>query len=72
MAHSPYLIVEPECIACGWCKYNCPVADCITFDSPIAQINDATCIECDRCIYVCPVNVIKPLREPQPRRQDAG
>ena len=71
MTHSPYLTVEAECIACGWCKYNCPVDGCITFDGPIAQINDNTCIECDRCIYVCPVDVIKPLREPQPRRQHA-
>ena len=68
MVDSPYLTVEPECIACGWCKYNCPVANCITFDGPIAHINAATCIECDRCIFVCPVNVIIPLRAPQPGR----
>jgi NAD-dependent dihydropyrimidine dehydrogenase PreA subunit len=71
MAQSPYLTVEPDCIVCAWCKYNCPVTDCITFDGPIAEINAATCIECDRCIFVCPVDVIKPLRAPQPGRAHA-
>ncbi|RMF78272.1 MAG: hypothetical protein D6737_15175 [Chloroflexi bacterium] len=66
---TPYLKVEPDCIACSWCKYNCPVADCITFETGIADINAATCIECERCVYVCPVNVIVPLRKPQPRKR---
>ena len=66
--NNPYLEVEQACIACGWCKYNCPVDNCITFDTPIARINSETCIECDRCIFVCPINVIIPLREARPRK----
>jgi NAD-dependent dihydropyrimidine dehydrogenase PreA subunit len=65
---NPYLKVEPDCIACSWCKYSCPVEGCITFEGGVAAINDATCIECGRCIFVCPVNVIIPLREAAPRR----
>ncbi len=67
MPDRAYLQVESTCIACSWCKYTCPVPGCITFESGIAAIDTATCIECGRCIFVCPVNVIVPLREPEPR-----
>jgi NAD-dependent dihydropyrimidine dehydrogenase PreA subunit len=63
----PYLKVEPDCIACSWCKYSCPVEGCITFERGMAAINDETCIECGRCVFVCPVNVIIPLRDAQPK-----
>ena len=66
---SPYLKIEAECIACEWCKYNCPVENCITFETVIATIHHDLCIECDRCIYVCPVDVIIPLRAAQPQKK---
>ena len=68
-AQSPYLEVKVACIACAWCKYTCPIVDCITFETVIATINHRLCIECDRCIYVCPVDVIVPLREAQPQKK---
>jgi phytoene dehydrogenase-like protein/NAD-dependent dihydropyrimidine dehydrogenase PreA subunit len=66
---SPYLKIEAECIACEWCKYNCPVENCITFETTIATIHHDLCIDCNRCIYVCPVDVIVPLREAQPQKK---
>jgi NAD-dependent dihydropyrimidine dehydrogenase PreA subunit len=65
---SPYLKIESACIACEWCKFNCPVEGCITFEREIATIHHDLCIECDRCIFVCPVDVIIPLREAVPRK----
>ena len=62
---SRYLAIEVTCTACEWCKYNCPIDNCITFDTLIADINHDLCIECGRCIYVCPVDAIVPLREAQ-------
>jgi ferredoxin len=62
---TPYLKIEAACIACEWCKYNCPVENCITFETAIATIQHNLCIECNRCIYVCPIDVIIPLREAQ-------
>ncbi|MFN2110505.1 MAG: DUF362 domain-containing protein [Anaerolineae bacterium] len=69
--HTPYLKIEAACIACEWCKYNCPVENCITFEAVIATIHHDLCIECERCIYVCPVDVIVPLREAQQHRKSA-
>jgi ferredoxin len=64
----PFLKVEADCIACEWCRFNCPVEGCFTFDTPTANFHPELCIECSRCIYVCPVDVIIPLREPDPHR----
>jgi Na+-translocating ferredoxin:NAD+ oxidoreductase RNF subunit RnfB len=66
---SPYLKIETACIACEWCKYNCPIEHCITFETEIATIHHEMCIECSRCVFVCPVDVIVPLREAQPRKK---
>ncbi|MFN2218784.1 MAG: FAD-dependent oxidoreductase [Anaerolineae bacterium] len=59
----PYLKIEAACIACEWCKYNCPVENCITFEAAIATIHHDLCIACDRCVYVCPVDAIIPSQE---------
>jgi ferredoxin len=64
---SAYLKIEDECIACEWCRFNCPVEGCFTFETPIANFHPELCIECSRCIYVCPVDVIIPLRAPDPK-----
>ena len=66
---SPYLKVKETCIACEWCKYNCPINNCISFDTLIAVIDHDMCIECERCIYVCPVNAIVPLRVAQHKKK---
>jgi ferredoxin len=66
----PFLKIEPGCIACEWCRFNCPVEGCFTFDTIIANFHPERCIECSRCIYVCPVDVIIPLRTPDPKRLD--
>jgi NAD-dependent dihydropyrimidine dehydrogenase PreA subunit len=63
----PYLKIDEACIACEWCKYTCPVENCITFETAIASIDHHLCIECGSCIFVCPIEVIIPLREPQDR-----
>lgn len=64
----PYLKIESGCIACEWCRFNCPVEGCFTFETPAAHFHPELCIECSRCIYVCPVDVILPLRPALPRR----
>jgi phytoene dehydrogenase-like protein/NAD-dependent dihydropyrimidine dehydrogenase PreA subunit len=69
---SPYPKIEAGCIACGWCKANCPVENCITFEAEIATIHHDLCIECHRCVYVCPVNAIILIREAQPIIEDSG
>ena len=68
---SAYLTVGTECTACEWCKYNCPVENCITFEAIIATIHHELCIECSRCVYVCPVDTMTPLRKARPRKTGA-
>ena len=55
---APYLRVGAACIACEWCKYNCPAENCITFEAAVATIHHDLCIACDRCVRVCPVDAI--------------
>jgi NAD-dependent dihydropyrimidine dehydrogenase PreA subunit len=70
--HSPYLKIENNCIACEWCRFNCPVEGCFTFETLVANFHQEFCIECSRCIYVCPVDVIIPLRQPNPKHMTDG
>jgi NAD-dependent dihydropyrimidine dehydrogenase PreA subunit len=67
-ALTAFLKVETGCIACEWCRFNCPVEDCFTFESQTAIFHPEGCIECSHCIFVCPVDVIIPLRPPNPGR----
>jgi ferredoxin len=63
----PFLKIAAGCIACEWCRFNCPVEGCFTFDHLTASFHDETCNECSRCIYVRPIDVIVPLRAVNPR-----
>jgi ferredoxin len=63
----PFLKIAAGCIACEWCRFNCPVEDCFTFEHLTANFHVEACIECSRCIYVCPLDVIVPLRTSNPR-----
>ena len=69
IVRSPYLAVGAACIACEWCKYNCPVENCIAFEAVIATIHHELCIECSRCVYVCPVDAMTPLRKARSRKK---
>ncbi len=64
---SDYLQVLPNCTACAWCVYRCPVSRCISTESGRAKIDFNTCIECGLCVYVCPVNAIAAQRPGQPK-----
>ncbi len=72
----PFLRIDTGCIACEWCRFNCPAEGCFTFENLTATFHAEGCIECARCIYVCPVDVILPLRpahpRPAPREQSAS
>lgn len=46
--------VNENCIACGLCAKNCPVA-AIDFDNPHITDKDK-CISCMRCISICPMD----------------
>lgn len=63
----PFLKIDECCIACEWCKFNCPVTGCFTFETIIAEFHPELCIECSRCIFVCPVDAILPLRQARPK-----
>ena len=69
---SPYLTVNAQCTACGWCKYNCPVEKCITFETGVAVIDPDLCTACNRCICSCPVDAIQPIREVLPHQKTAN
>ena len=62
-----YLQVLPNCTACSWCVYRCPVSHCISTESGQAKIDFNICIECGLCVYVCPVNAIVAQRPGQPK-----
>lgn len=51
-------VIKPNCIGCGICKINCPVA-CISGDrGKIHHIDDEQCIRCGLCLEKCPVKAI--------------
>lgn len=53
-----YYITE-ECINCGACEPECPVA-CISAGDNIYIIDADVCTECGACADVCPVDAPKP------------
>lgn len=46
--------ITDECISCGACEAECPVAAIAEGDG-MYEINAEACIECGACAGVCPV-----------------
>lgn len=51
-------IIKDDCISCGACEPECPVA-CISAGD-IYVINEDECISCGACAAVCPVDAPVP------------
>lgn len=51
--------ISDDCISCGACMPECPVAAISKGDSKYI-IDDNICIECGVCASVCPVNAPQP------------
>ena len=52
-------LINDECINCGACAAECPVA-CISEGDSKYVVDAATCIECGACAGVCPVGAPNP------------
>ena len=52
-----YKIDETQCIGCGTCAGNCPVA-CIAENGGVYKIDETQCIGCGTCAGNCPVACI--------------
>ncbi len=52
-------VINDECISCGACEGECPVAAISEGDGKF-EIDPATCIECGACNGVCPVSAPNP------------
>ncbi len=53
-------VINDDCIKCGACADECPVAAISEGDSKY-EIDAETCIECGACAGVCPVEA--PVQE---------
>ncbi|MBP0979859.1 MAG: 4Fe-4S binding protein [Oscillospiraceae bacterium] len=51
--------ISDDCISCGACMPECPVAAISSGDSKYI-IDDNICIECGVCASVCPVGAPQP------------
>jgi len=52
-------IINDNCISCGACEPECPVA-AISNGASKYVINSDTCISCGACTAVCPVDAPNP------------
>jgi len=50
--------INEECISCGACESECPVAAISAGDSTYV-VDAETCIDCGACVDTCPVEAIK-------------
>jgi ferredoxin len=55
-------VITDECIGCGSCEDECPVA-AISEGEDKYVINPETCTDCGACAEVCPVEAIEPGEE---------
>ena len=53
-----YRINKDECIACGTCQPECPVAFISEESDGQRLIDETACISCGNCVGVCPVDCI--------------
>ena len=51
--------ISTECIACGRCFNNCPMA-CIAPSGDQYQVNPEKCVGCGKCASLCPISAITP------------
>ncbi|MGE5654005.1 MAG: DUF362 domain-containing protein [Bacillota bacterium] len=51
--------INKDCVACGVCKDQCPVA-AISDGDPHFVIDPSLCIDCGACNGVCPVGAPQP------------
>lgn len=51
--------INDDCIACGACIDECPVA-CISEEDGKVVIDKEVCIDCGSCAAVCPVDAPQP------------
>lgn len=67
-----YVVDQPLCINCAWCRRACPTGTVRYFDQPNRKhfIDPEFCIDCDICAQVCPTNCIShnPQVAPPPER----
>ena len=52
-------IINDECINCGACESECPVAAISAGDEKYI-VDEETCIDCGACSGVCPVDAPQP------------
>ena len=53
-----YKVNKDECIGCGACADQCPMAAIVIDDEGKADINADTCVDCGACAGTCPVQAI--------------
>lgn len=51
--------INDDCISCGNCEGECPVAAISEGDGKYV-VDDAACIDCGSCANVCPVSAPQP------------
>ncbi len=51
-------IVQPDCIICNSCVYNCP-ADAIHMKDGGLIIDESKCVKCYRCLEACPTAAVQ-------------
>ncbi len=55
-------VITDECIACGSCEDECPVA-AISEGEDRYVIDPGLCTDCAACADICPVEAIEPAEE---------
>lgn len=48
-----------ECVACGSCANECPLAAITIHKGIYANINENICVGCGKCGKICPASVIR-------------